>query len=139
MGSCRKPNLNRSLCVTLTVLALQGGASALPSWAVCAAMRTTCAQCGQTADLRSGRCGACGAAIDVSEIIRHQRRAALLRVIGDEWYWWLVEIVAVVLICLVVVDMLPLWTLAVVAVLLLRALSRLLVLLVRGGLDQLPG
>ena len=46
------------------------------------------------------------------------------------------EIAAVVL---VVLEVLPLWTFAVVAVLLLRPLSRLLVLLVRGGLDQLPG
>jgi len=102
-------------------------------------MPTKCAQCGQTADLRRGRCGVCGAATDVSEIVRHQQRAAFFRVIGDEWYWWLVEIVAVALIGLVVLEMLPLWTIAVVAVLLLRPLSRLLVLLVRGGLDQLPG
>jgi hypothetical protein len=111
----------------------------LSELAVCGEMPTKCAQCGRTADLRRGRCGACGAAIHVSDIIRHQRRAAFLRVVGEEWYWWLGEIVAVALICLVVLQMLPLWTLAVVAVLLLRPLSRLLVLLVRGGLDQLPG
>lgn len=102
-------------------------------------MPTKCAQCGASADLRRGRCGGCGAAIDVGEIVRHQRRAALLGVIGDEWYWWLVEIAALALIGLVVLEWLPLWTLAVAAVFLLRPLSRLLVLLVRGGLDQLPG
>ena len=49
------------------------------------------------------------------------------------------EIVALALIGLVVLERLPLGTLAVVVVFLLRPLSRLLVLLVRGGLDQLPG
>lgn len=102
-------------------------------------MPTKCAQCGEIADLRRGRCGACGAAIAVREIIRHQRRAALVRVIGDEWYWWLVEIAAVALIGLVVLEWLPLWTLAVAAVFLLRPLSRLLVLLVRGGLRAARG
>ena len=110
-----------------------------PGQAVLGEMPTKCAQCGKCADLRRGRCGACGAAIAVGEIVRHQRRAALLCVIGDEWYWWLVEIAAVALIGLVVLGWLPLWTLAVAAVFLLRPLSRLLVLLVRGGLDQLPG
>lgn len=77
--------------------------------------------------------------MDVGEIVRHQRRAALLRVIGDEWYWWLGEIVALALIGLVVLNELPPWTLGVAAAFLLRPLSRLVVLLVRGGLDQLPG
>lgn len=102
-------------------------------------MPTTCTQCGAVTNLRRGRCGACGAATDISEITRHERRAAFLRVIGEEWYWWVVEIVALALIGLVVVEMLPLWTLAVVAMFLLRPLSRLLVLLARGALGQLPG
>ena len=59
--------------------------------------------------------------------------------IGEEWYWWIAEIVALALIGLVALEMLPPWTLGIVAVLLLRPLSRLLVLLVRGGLDQSPG
>lgn len=106
---------------------------------MCAQMPTTCTQCGAVTNLRRGRCGACGAATNIGDIARHERRAALLRVIGDEWYWWVVEIVALALIGLVVVEMLPLWSLAVVSLFLLRPLSRLLVLLVRGPLDQLPG
>lgn len=102
-------------------------------------MATQCAQCGESSDLRHGRCAVCGAATDVPAIVRHERRAAVLRVIGDEWYWWIVEIVAVALIGLVAAGMLPPWMLGVVAVLLLRPLSRLFILLVRGGLDQLPG
>lgn len=102
-------------------------------------MPTKCVQCGEPSDLRRGRCGVCGAAANLREIARHQRRAALFRVIGEEWYWWIVEIVALALIGLVVLEILPLWTLAVVAVFLLRPLSRLLVMLVRGGLDELPG
>jgi hypothetical protein len=60
-------------------------------------------------------------------------------VIGAEWYWWLGEIVGLVLIALVAVNALPVWTLIIAAIFLLRPLSRLVMLLVRGGIDQLPG
>lgn len=99
-------------------------------------MPTTCRQCGEISNLRHGRCGQCGAAVNTNEIVRHERRAAILRVIGDEWYWWIVEVTALALIALVALGTLPTWTLAVVAVLLLRPLSRLVVLLVRGALEQ---
>ena len=59
--------------------------------------------------------------------------------IGAEWYWWLVEIVALALIALVALEALPAWSLAIAAVFLLRPVSRLVVLLARGGLDHLPG
>ena len=59
--------------------------------------------------------------------------------IGAEWYWWLGEIVALALIALVAIEALPAWTLAIAAVFLLRPVSRLVVLLARGGLDHLPG
>jgi hypothetical protein len=36
-------------------------------------------------------------------------------VIGDEWFWWVGEIIALVLLALVLVDLVPLWTLAVTA------------------------
>lgn len=102
-------------------------------------MPSACAQCGEITELRRGRCGACGAAVDLSEIARYQRRAAVLRVVGEEWYEWLGEIVALALIGLVLLDVLPAWTLAIAAALLLRPLSRLVLLLARGSLDQLPG
>lgn len=102
-------------------------------------MATQCAQCGQTAGVRRGRCVGCGAAADVVEIVRHRRRAAVLHVIGAEWYWWLGEIVGLVFIALVAVNALPVWTLMIAAVFLLRPLSRLVMLLARGGIDQLPG
>ena len=59
--------------------------------------------------------------------------------IGDEWYWWLGEIIALMLVVLVVTAVMPAWTLAIAAVLLLRAASRLLLQFVRGALEQLPG
>ena len=102
-------------------------------------MSTRCQQCGEITRLRRGRCAACGAAVSVGEVVAHERRAALLRVVGEEWFWWVGEIVALTLIALVVADVLPIWTLAVSAVMLLRPLSRLLVLLVRGALDAPPG
>ena len=98
-------------------------------------MPTTCGQCGDISNLRHGRCGQCGAAVNISEVVRHERRAAILRVVGDEWYWWIVEITALALIVLVALGTLPTWTLAVVAMFLLRALSRLVILLVRGALE----
>jgi hypothetical protein len=98
-------------------------------------MPTTCRQCGDISNLRHGRCGQCGAAVNISEVVRHERRAALLRVVGDEWYWWIVEITALALIGLIALGTVPTWTLAIVALFLLRALSRLVVLLVRGVLE----
>jgi hypothetical protein len=102
-------------------------------------MTTPCGQCGQTVPLRRGRCAGCGAAVDVREIVRHQRRAAALHLIGEEWYWWLGEIIALTLVGLVVAEVIPVWTLAMAAVLLLRAASRLVLQFVRGALEQLPG
>jgi hypothetical protein len=61
-----------------------------------------------------------------------------VHVIGDEWFWWVGEIIALVLITLVLAHLVPLWTLAVAALLLLRPLSRLLVLAVRSAIDELP-
>jgi hypothetical protein len=58
-------------------------------------------------------------------------------VIGDEWFWWVGEIIALVLLALVLVDLVPLWTLAATAFLLVRPLSRLVVLAVRGAVDAL--
>ena len=101
-----------------------------------AKMPTICRQCSNIGDLRHGRCGQCGAAVNISEVVRYERRVAILRVIGDEWYWWIAEITALALIALVVMGTLPTWTLAVVAMFLFRALSRLVVLLVRGALEQ---
>lgn len=98
-------------------------------------MLTSCAQCGAVTDLCRGRCAECGAATDLGEISRHERRAALLRVIGEEWYRWLGEVVALTLIALVLGDALPIWMLTVAAILLLRPLSRLLVMLLRGVLE----
>lgn len=84
----------------------------------------------------------CRTAVDVVQVARCERRAArraaLIRVIGDEWYWWLGEIVGVALTLLVLAGTLPLWTLAIAGFLLLRSVSRALLLLVRGGLDELP-
>ena len=54
-------------------------------------------------------------------------------------YWWIGEIVALALIALVVVDAVPSWTLAIAAMLLLRAGSRLVLQFIRGALDLLPG
>jgi hypothetical protein len=77
--------------------------------------------------------------VSVGDLVRHERRASVLRVVGEEWYWWVGEIVALTLIALVFADVLPIWTLSVSALMLLRPLSRLLVLLVRGTLDAPPG
>ena len=102
-------------------------------------MPRACHECGKSPGLRHGRCAACGAAVDFGAIRRHQRRAAILRVIGEEWYWWVGEIMAVALIALVVGGVVPSWTLAVAGLLLLRPLSRLIVLGVRGAVDVFPG
>ena len=56
--------------------------------------------------------------------------------IGDEWYWWLGELVALAV--LVVTEVMPVWTLAIAAVLPLRAASRLLLEFIRGAVEQLP-
>jgi hypothetical protein len=98
-------------------------------------MHNECPKCRKTAKLRRGRCAVCGTALDVVQIARHERRAAVVRFVAGEWYWWLGEIAAVVLVGLVVADALPVWTLAVAALLLVRAASRALLLLVRGGLE----
>ena len=68
-------------------------------------------------------------------MVRSDRRAALRRVIGEEWYEWLEEIVALALVVPVATGALPVWTLALVALLLIRPTSRLVLLLVRGLLD----
>lgn len=66
---------------------------------------------------------------------RHDRRTAALTGVGDTWYEWLGEGVGLVVVVLVIAGLLPAWSLVPASLLLLRALSRLVMTAVRGGLD----
>ncbi len=94
-----------------------------------------CRQCGVAAPLRRGRCGACGAAIELGAVKASDRRAKLLHVVGTEWYWWIGELLALVAVAVVAAGLAPVWLLAVAALILLRPLSRLVLLAVRGLLE----
>ncbi len=59
----------------------------------------------------------------------------MLAALGDHWYEWIGEGIGIVLIGLVVAGSLPVWTLALALLVLLRPLSRLTMVAARAALD----
>jgi len=58
-----------------------------------------------------------------------------LAVVGDSWLDWVEEIVGAVGVVLVIVGVLPSWTLVLIGLVLFRPLSRLVMLVARAMLD----